>query len=100
MRVFGQIVSVFAIALGTGLLVAGSSLNPVVRLDNVGQVVRSLEWSARDAEFYHSLAAGLKGPGAAFLTLGIVGLVVPWVNVLVYRRRATSPGPVTPSNPA
>jgi len=85
-----QIVSVVAIALGVGLLVAGSSINPVASGDNVEQFVLAMEMSGREAEFYHQLAMTLKGTGAGFLTLGVLGLLVPWANVLVYGPRDVS----------
>lgn len=95
-----QIVSVLAVALGTGLLVAGCAVSPAPRVDSVGQTVHALERAARDAEFFHELAAWLKGFGAGFLTLGILGLVVPWANVLVYGRRGGATPPAEPANPA
>lgn len=79
MRVLGQILSGLAVALGVGLLVAGSE---------------------RDVQFFHGLAAGLKGFGAGFLTLGILGLLLPWANALVSARRVRTVEPVTPSNPS
>ena len=100
MRVIGQIVSVFAMALGIGLLVAGSMIDPVLRADNVGQMVSTLEMSARDAEFYRNLAVGLMGFGAGFLTLGILGVVVPWANVAVYGQRRGALPNTEPVNPA
>jgi MFS family permease len=96
-RVIGQIVSVFAVALGVGLLVAGSMIDPVLRADNLDQIVATLERSANEVEFYRNLTAGLIGIGAASLTLGILGLVVPWANVVVYGRRA---GALPKSEPA
>ena len=39
------------------------------------------------------------GFGSAFLTLGILGLVIPWVNVLVYgRRKAVAEAPTNPAS--
>jgi hypothetical protein len=91
MRVVGQIASVFAIAIGIGLFVAGRSVAPVLRVDSV-----TLQWPTGDAEFYHALAATLKGFGSGLLALGLSGLIVPWVNVLLHRRHSTATVPSTP----
>jgi hypothetical protein len=91
-----QIASVLAVAIGVGLLVAGNSVEPVPLVGSVGQAVHSLERWARDAESFHELAAWLKGFGAGFLTLGILGLVVPWANALVYGRRGGAPPAAEP----
>jgi hypothetical protein len=89
MRIFLQIVSVLFIAIGVGLLVAGRSAQPAFGVDSSGDPMRAQAWSAHNAEFYVTLAVVLKGTGAGFLTLGILGLLVPWANTLIYNRRTT-----------
>lgn len=84
--VFGQVLCVIAIALGTGLLVAGNSLNPTIGADELPQRISQLALSPREAEFMLGLSAALRGFGAAFLTLGILALVVPWINTLIHGR--------------
>ena len=95
MRVMAQVVSVCAIALGVGLLVGGVTINPATRIEDLGDLARAVDQSQRDFKFYRELSAALKGVGAAFLTLGAFGLLVPWVNAFVYGR-----GSETPSTPA
>jgi hypothetical protein len=91
MRVIGQIVSVCAIALGVGLLVGGITIDPGNRIQDLGDIAQALDESPRDIKLYRELSATLKGVGAAFLTLGSFGLLVPWANVLVNRRGSTEP---------
>lgn len=86
---FSQIISMLAIALGVAFLVAGSSLSPsfpnemAAMAQNFGRNVSP------------EVPAFLKGIGAGFLTLGLLGLVVPWVNVLIAHFRQP---PATPTN--
>jgi hypothetical protein len=46
---------------------------------------------ANEFEFQRNLSAGLKGVGAACLTFGGFGLLVPPGNVLVYGRGSRNP---------
>lgn len=99
-RGISQFLSAFAIAAGIGLLVAGSSLYPCVPPHDIGQALSSLRWSARDAQLSLELAASLKGSGAGVLTLGILGLVIPWVNTLMANRKPTADASGSASNAA
>lgn len=96
----GQLFSVVCIALGTGLLVAGISLNPELDLERGAQEIARFQFSSRDAEFLHAMSATLKGFGAAFLVFGILWLIVPWINASVHAPReahsATLPSERTP----
>lgn len=91
-RVIAQVISVCAIALGMGLLVGGITIDPASRMQDLGDIAVALDPSQREYKFYRELSAALKGIGAAFLTLGAFGLLVPWANVLVYGR-----GPIEPT---
>ena len=91
MRVIAQVVSVCAIALGMGLLVGGITIDPANRVQDLSELARTLNQSEREIAFYRELSAALKGVGAAFLTLGAFGLLVPWANILVYGRRNEEP---------
>ncbi len=86
MRIIAQVISVILIAVGVGLLVAGGSLTPATQMNLVDQAISSAHRSSRDVEFVHHLAIAFKGFGACFLTLGVLGLLVPWANVLFFGR--------------
>jgi tetrahydromethanopterin S-methyltransferase subunit F len=98
MRLVVQLLSVLAIAIGVGLLVAGGEISPGISLDTGTQITYRPDLSARDIEFYGGLAAALKGFGAGFLTLGVAGLVVPWVNFLLYGRPGSAVSPPLPTD--
>ena len=85
----------FATATGIGLLVAGASFAPAIRVDEMPQRVTVMPLSQNDAEFFFALSAVLRGLGAMLLAAGILTLVVPWLDSLVYRKRryALPPAP-------
>ena len=91
MPVIAQVVSVCAIALGMGLLVGGITIDPANRVQDLGELAQTLSQGDREVKFYRELSAALKGVGAAFLTRGAFGLLVPWANVLVYGRGPNEP---------
>lgn len=91
MRVIAQVISVCAIALGVGLLVGGMTIDPATRIEDLGDLAQAVDRSQREFKFYRELSAALKAVGAAFLTLGAFGLLVPWVNAFMYSRAAEKP---------
>lgn len=95
-----QVLSVVAIGLGVGLLVAGNTASPLAEVERNGEVVWSVRLSSYQMEFYHDLAIALNGFGAGLLTLGLLGLFVPWINAFLERRCRPAPlesPPVVPS---
>lgn len=97
---FVQVLSVVAVGLGMGLLVAGNTASPVAEVESNGEVRWSVRLSSSQMEFYHDLAVALNGFGAGLLTLGLLGLFVPWINAFLERRRrpaALESPPVVPS---
>jgi hypothetical protein len=77
------------------MLVAGSTAAPTVQVENLGEVLWSSRLSSSEARSYHELAIALKGFGAGLLTLGLLGLFVPWINALLHgwRRSAIAASP-------
>ncbi len=88
MRSLLQFASVLALALGVGLVVAGQSMSTGWRSGDMSQMMRSLERSSREAQEERMMTSMLFGFGAGFLSLGALGLIVPWCNALVYGRKA------------
>ncbi|MDX1966367.1 MAG: hypothetical protein SFV23_04265 [Planctomycetaceae bacterium] len=88
MRFLIQSASVLAIAVGVGMLVAGSTAAPYLLVNAENERQMQLVLSSRPGEFYHGLAIGLKGFGSGFLTLGILGLVLPWIEVIINALRS------------
>ena len=88
---FVQVLSVVAVGVGVGMLVAGSTADPTVQVEEMGEYFGPSHLSSYEARFYHDLAIALKGCGAGFLSLGLLGLFVPWINALLNgRRRSTT----------
>lgn len=83
MRFLIQSASVLAIAVGVGMLVAGSTAAPYLLVTAENGQQMALATSNLRGEFYHGLAIGLKGFGSGFLTLGVLGLVLPWIDVII-----------------
>jgi len=80
MRGFIQIVCVLAIAVGSGLIAFGSKLEPQLNLADPATMNRILDsYEDRDQHFTASATSGI---GTGFMILGILGLVVPWLNKL------------------
>jgi hypothetical protein len=80
MKNIGQMIYVLAIALGGGLIAFGSKLEPQLNLTDPATVTRILE-SYHDRD-QHMVASVTTGFGMGFMLLGILGLVVPWLNKL------------------
>ncbi|HEV8062202.1 MAG TPA: hypothetical protein VGP68_20150 [Gemmataceae bacterium] len=94
MRNFIQGVCVFAFALGAGLFAFGTYLQPELNFTNVNPVEFTRFFDHMNE--YRIGASIARGFGIGFMTLGGLGLIVPWVNVLLTRERsrvvATPPG--------
>lgn len=87
MRGVLQLISAFLVALGIGLIVAGDTARPTLAVNNLnpGTQTVHVEFPGR-SDFYFGLAIALNGFGAGFLTLGSIGLVLPFINALAVRR--------------
>lgn len=83
MRGILQAICVFAIALGAGLFATGNYLQPPIDPGNLADISRFLQYR-NDERIASSV---LRGCGIGFMTLGVLGLVVPWINALVFRQR-------------
>jgi hypothetical protein len=81
MRGFLQAVCVFAIALGAGMFATGNYLEPRIDPSNVADFSRFLVLQS-DERIASSV---LRGCGIGLMTLGVLGLVVPLINALVFR---------------
>ncbi|OYW20824.1 MAG: hypothetical protein B7Z55_06750 [Planctomycetales bacterium 12-60-4] len=88
MRYLVQALSVFAIAVGVGMLVAGGTAAPKAMINAENGHVIEMSMTGRDAEFLHYMAICLKGFGAGFLTLGVFGLILPWADVVISSLRS------------
>lgn len=82
-----QVLSSFAIALGAGLFVAGNSLYPLPLVNDLGQVISSQGWQGRNMQSTHEIASTLKGSGVGIMILGILGVLIPWLNALIHGRK-------------
>jgi hypothetical protein len=80
MRGFIQTICVLAIAVGSGAIGFGNKLEPPLNLADPATVTRVLD-SYQDRD-QHMTASITSGVGMGFMILGILGLVVPWVNKL------------------
>lgn len=78
MRVFMQMVSVLAIAVGAGLLSFSNKLQPPFNPADPTTLTRaSMSYEDRDQLFTASVTGGV---GIGFMLLGTLGLVIPWIN--------------------
>jgi len=82
MRGFLQAICVVAIALGAGLFAYGHYVQPRFDPSNLAEFSRYFDprW-----ESAHNASSTMRGFGIGFMTLGVLGLAVPWVNGLVFR---------------
>jgi hypothetical protein len=85
MRDFIQAGSVVAFALGAGLFALGSYLQPPLNITNVNpaDIARIFD----HVSDYHVGASVTRGIGVGFMTLGGLGLIVPWINAFLARER-------------
>lgn len=99
MRNLAQILCVIAIGLGAGMFSVGHYLEPPLPGINPAELAHY--WSR--SEQVHITASVLRGLGVCFLTTGILGIVVPWINVILFSTSerptaATPPPPVPPTS--
>jgi len=107
-----QIAFVVAIALGAGLYTFGGYLEPsldatnpaemirMVQATNPAEMMRMVQDRGRSEEHY--IASAARGFGIGLMTLGGLGLVVPWINMLLGRfvgRETRVPQHDAPGNP-
>ncbi len=95
-----QIAFVVAVALGAGLFAFGGYIEPPLIAMNPGDMVRLVQEGVRSEEHY--IASGARGFGIGLMTLGGLGLVVPWITMLLGRlvgRKAEAPEHDAPGNP-
>ncbi len=81
MRGNAQVICVIAIGLGAGLFSVGHYLEPPMAPMSPNDLVNY--WNGNDD--VHIAASILRGFGVCFLTSGTLGIVIPWINVLVFR---------------
>jgi len=87
MRGFLQIVSVLVIALGVGLFAFGSYYEPRFDLNDPAKLANYMQDYGRPDSRVRLTSSLTRGFGIGFMTLGVLGLTVPWVNVLLLRKR-------------
>jgi len=80
-----QIVSVAALALGAGLFAFGRHLDPPLISGDAAAVAQSFASHEDDDERLWSASVAC-GTGIGFMTLGALGLAVPWINTLVAKQ--------------
>ena len=93
MRGFLQLVSVLVIALGVGLFAFGSYLEPRIDMSDPAKMSNYMQDYLRPGNSDRETSALTRGFGIGFMTLGVLGLAVPWVNVLLARQRARETPP-------
>lgn len=77
MRTLFQLAAIVAIAIGVGLYAFGRHLEPSLNAANPAAAMYSINPNT------HETAALACGWGAGFITLGALGVVVPWIDVYV-----------------
>lgn len=98
MRNSAQILCVIAIGLGAGMFSVGHYLEPPLAGINPAELA---QYQIRSEEV-HITASVLRGLGVCFLTTGILGIVIPWINVILFptSERPTAATPPPPAPPA
>jgi len=86
-----QIAFVVAVALGAGLYAFGGYIEPPLIALNPADMVRLVQDGVKSEEHY--IASAARGFGIGLMTLGGLGLVVPWINMLLGRLVASNSGP-------
>jgi hypothetical protein len=95
-----QIAFVVAVALGAGLFAFGGYLEPSLDATNPAEMMRMVHDRVKSEEHY--IASAARGFGIGLMTLGGLGLVVPWINMLLGRlvgRKTEAPEHDAPGNP-
>src|ERR1700676_3033748 len=87
MRGFLQVVCVMAIALGAGLFAFGNYYEPRLDLNDPAKIANYMNDYGRAGSGDRIAASLARGFGIGFMTLGVLGLAVPWVNLLLLRKR-------------
>jgi hypothetical protein len=82
-REFIQLVSVIAIAFGAGLVAFARHLDPPLDMANPAAIARSMDHNNKADRQVASMASGV---GVAGITLGTLGLVIPWINLYMARQ--------------
>jgi hypothetical protein len=100
MRGFIQASCVVAIALGAGLFTFGSYLQPRLDLANPAGAAQVARYFGKQSEDLHIAAAIARGFGTGFMTLGGLGLVVPWVNAFLAHQRVRGSTMLPNADPA
>lgn len=98
MRRFAQAICILAIAIGSGSLSFGNYLEPHIDVKNPVDVAR--QWDPYRSSEQHFTASICRGVGVGFLTLGSLGLIVPWINIMVSKPRAQESSNSASPNPA
>jgi hypothetical protein len=80
-----QLAAVFAIAGGVGLCTYSRGLDPPFSASNPATMM------SRVGSSEHAEAAMAGGWGPAFITLGSLGLAVPWINYYIKHQSAHIP---------
>lgn len=81
-----QAACVLAIAIGAGLFAFGNYLRPDFNPTNPAEFMQSFDQHDQT----RLMASTASGVGVGFMTLGALGLTVPWLNVLLNRQRDPS----------
>jgi hypothetical protein len=87
-----QLGATIAIAIGAGLVTFSRHLDPLSSVLNPGTLMHSVDPND------HRMASVASGFGAAFITLGALLLILPWINLYFSRHSSVdlrTPSPVT-----
>ena len=97
---FSRVPAALAVAFGVGLLVAGRTLAPPSLPDQIASQYSPAEWRlvSNSERQDRDVAMACNGFGAGFLTLGLLGLILPRIDLLLQdrRRRDVEPAPHPP----
>jgi len=92
MRVLFQLAGIVSVALGVGMIVAGCNYSSDLHA-NGKDLTKLVPQTANEIRDVRYTSTVLLGFGSGFLTVGLLGLIVPWINSCVYRRRSAGPSP-------
>jgi hypothetical protein len=80
MNTLGQLAATITVALGAGLFAYSRHLDPPLNVASPAFTMASM------SAHTHEVAALACGWGIGFITLGVLGLAVPWINAYVKRQ--------------